>query len=104
MKRWIHLVIAGFLTAEVLQPAVTTCSAQVIAIGPNVQVSAQNSHRAHWEVRVAADPANAKRLLACPMVHSAELDSVHTIVYASSDGGQNWRATFESDRTPDMAD
>jgi hypothetical protein len=76
----------------------------VIHVGPNVQVSTKNSDRAHWEVRMAADPENAKRLLACSMVHSGQQNSIHTIVYASSDGGANWTPTLESDRTPIVAD
>lgn len=104
MKPWICLLIAGALMSAPRPSATKANSAQIIAVGPNVQVSSQNTDRAHWEVRVAADPVNVRRLLACSMIHSSEQDSIHTIVYASSDGGQSWKATLESDRTTDMGD
>ena len=75
-----------------------------IRVGQNVQVSAANSHRAHWEVRMAAKPDDEQQLLACSMVHSAKDNSVHTIVYTSSDGGKNWIATLESDQTKFIGD
>lgn len=75
-----------------------------IVVGPNVQVSAKNSGRAHWEIRIAADPANAQHLMACSFVHSSEQNSFHTIVYSSSDEGKTWAPTLESDRTKFLGD
>src|SRR5277367_5710297 len=67
-----------------------------ISVGRNVQVSAKNGDRAHWEVRIAADPADSQHLLACSYIHSGKQNAYHSIVYASSDGGKSWAPTLES--------
>src|SRR5260370_35724430 len=78
--------------------------AQEISIGPNVQVSAKNGSRAHWEVRISADPGNAQHLVACSMVHSGRENSIHSILYVSLDGRRSWTPTLESDRTKYVPD
>ena len=72
-----------------------------ISVESNVQVSIKNNDRAHYEVRITADPANPQRLVACTMVHSSKENNVHSIVYASSDGGKSWNPTLETDSEMD---
>jgi hypothetical protein len=75
-----------------------------IRVGPNVQVSAKHSDRAHWEIRMAADPENPGHLMACSFIHSGAQNSFHTVVYVSSDAGKSWTPTLESDRTGFVGD
>lgn len=70
---------------------------QKITAGSNVRISVANSDRAHWETRIAADPANAGNLLACSFIHSSRDNTFHTVVYRSEDGGKSWKPTLESD-------
>lgn len=79
-----------------------TCAAMArepgskITVGPNVRISSANSDRAHWETRIAADPAHNGDLLACSFIDSTKDDKFHTIVYRSDDGGRNWQPTLET--------
>lgn len=70
-----------------------------IVVGPNVQVSAANGSRDHYEVYVGADPENPKDLVGCSMIE-AKLPTTRitdSIVYSSFDGGASWTPTLESD-------
>lgn len=75
--------------------AINAVAQEEIEVGPNIWVSAQNRASAHFETRIAVDPANVQRLLACSMVFSAEKNAVYTIVYASRNGGASWTPTIE---------
>jgi hypothetical protein len=84
--------------------ALNTKCQEKITVGPNAHVSLRNSDRMHHEVRIAADPANAEHLLACSMIDSGEQNSVHSIVYASSNGGREWTPTLEDDQSDNVDD
>jgi hypothetical protein len=60
--------------------------AQRITVGRNVHVSAVRPDIKHNETTIAADPADAKRLLACTMLTGG------VAAYASFDGGLTWSA------------
>ncbi len=75
-----------------------------ITVGPNVQVSAKNAQHAHWEIRMGADPENASHLVACSFIHSSAQNTMHTVVYTSTDEGKSWIPTLESDRSAYVGD
>ncbi len=78
-----------------------------IVVAPAVNVSQANLSRPHWEVQIAADPTDTKRLIACSIMFGDDrIDDEQTyrrpypmniVVYTSLDGGQNWRPTYELD-------
>lgn len=97
MKQLILTCVLCVLAGPRLAFAQVSSSAPpMITVGPNVQVSAKNSGRAHWEVRMAADPDDAGHLLACSFIQSTKENTFHTVVYSSSDGGRTWMPTLES--------
>ena len=65
-------------------------SAAQISVGPNVQVSRDAGNVTHHEVLIAADPADAKRLIACSMMGPLPDGKRPAGVYASFDGGKTW--------------
>ena len=98
-KRELELRVRKSILAGVvalLAAPINAISQGTITVGPNVQVSAKNSDRAHWELRMAADPTNAQHLLACAIIISEEKNSFHTVAYASSNAGKDWTPTLES--------
>src|SRR6266568_3921203 len=82
-------------SAVTLLLGINATGQEKITVGANVQVSAKNSARAHFEAHLASDPANSQRLLACTKIHSSKDDSIHSIAYVSSDGGKSWTPTIE---------
>ncbi len=70
-----------------------------ITVGPNVQVSAANASRDHYEVYVGTDPGNPKDLIGCSMIEPKRPSTrlTDSIVYSSFDGGASWTPTLESD-------
>jgi RNA polymerase sigma factor (sigma-70 family) len=68
-----------------------------ISAGPNVQVSKANADVFHAEVVLAADPKNARRLVAASMYSPPPVDpsAPKIIVYTSSDGGKSWAPKLE---------
>lgn len=98
-SRWISpafclVMFIGF--AGVLHPGAPPQGGPRIVVGPNVQVSAKNGARAHWEVRMAADPNDANHLIACSFIQSTRQDTFHTVVYSSADAGRSWAPTLDS--------
>jgi hypothetical protein len=78
---------------------ITTPYAQnVVQVGPNVQVSKARADHAHYEIQFAADPNNARQLMACSILLQPEKDSRTTVVYMSSDAGNTWSKTLELER------
>jgi hypothetical protein len=79
-----------------------------ILVAPAVNVSQANSSRPHFEVQIAADPTNTKRLIACSMQLGADdMNDGETYlrphpnnvaVYASVDGGLSWQPTYTVDK------
>jgi hypothetical protein len=61
-----------------------------IEVGPNVHVSAGRATSPHQEVVIAADPNDARRLLACSMLDAGPDRSVRSAAYSSFDGGKTW--------------
>jgi hypothetical protein len=72
-----------------------------ITVGPNVQVSLARSNITHDEVLMAADPTDAKRLLACSMIGRSPGNELITGAYASYDGGQTWLPVVADERSFD---
>lgn len=85
-----------------------------ILVAPAVNVSEANPSRPHWEVQIAGDPTNAKRLIACSIVSgSDDLNAPQTyqapfpkniVVYRSQDGGQSWQTSYELKQYPFNSD
>ena len=65
-----------------------------IAVGPNVQASKSRSQVEHIEVTIAADPANANRLIACSMLTGG------VAAYVSFDAGATWSAPVTNTGAP----
>ncbi len=72
-------------------------SAAQITVGPNVQVSRDAGNVTHHEVLIAADPGDAKRLIACSMTGPLSDGTRPASVYASFDGGRNWTRVLTED-------
>jgi hypothetical protein len=68
-----------------------------IDVGPNVHVSKANAGIFHAEVVLAADPTDARRLVAASMYQPppVDLSAPKVVIYASSDGGRTWTPTLE---------
>jgi hypothetical protein len=69
--------------------------AQTIEAGRNVQVSRLHPADTHYELLVAADPANASRLIVGSFRYPAGTTRSGTVVYATRDGGKSWIPTLE---------
>ncbi|MBE3072502.1 MAG: exo-alpha-sialidase, partial [Acidobacteria bacterium] len=67
-------------------------------------MSTAHQRWAHYEIHLAADPADPTRLLGCSMVSSAEKNQTWTIVYGSTNGGQRWTPTLLDDSSPNSVD
>ena len=72
-------------------------SAAQISVGTNVQVSRDAANVTHHEVLMAADPADAKRLIACSMIGPLPNGKRPASVYASFDGGASWTRVLTED-------
>lgn len=84
------------VSASAKAPATARQTAQAgtrIVVGPNIRVSTAHGDWAHYEIVLAADPVDSKRLLGCSMVSTGERNQTWTIVYLSTDGGQSWTPT-----------
>jgi len=80
-----------------------------ILVEPAVNVSQANSSRPHFEVQIAADPTDAKRLIACSIALGDDHSYLRTwptsiVVYTSIDGGLSWQPTHEVDKHQHNAD
>jgi hypothetical protein len=95
-------VVAALVAAVTIAVAQGRPAAQsgAIAVGPNVQVSASHAAIMHSEGVIAADPRDARRLLACSLTRREDTTN-GVVAYVSHDGGDRWQRTFES--TPDDA-
>jgi hypothetical protein len=60
-----------------------------ITVGPNVQVSDARSDVTHNEVWLGADPTDARRLIACSIMHPSATTEM-TGAYISFDRGMTW--------------
>src|SRR5215211_2643825 len=97
MKRTLWIISFAF---ALIAPIGSRQSAAQITVGPNVQVSRDAGNVTHHEVLIAADPADAKRLIACSMMGPLPDGKRPAGVYASFDGGNNWsRVLTEKERT-----
>jgi hypothetical protein len=82
-----------FPVSLLLLTSATGAHAQ-ITVGTEVNVSRSRSSIPHAEMLAAADPANAKRLLACTMAFDPGKQARSTSVYSSFDGGKSWVETL----------
>lgn len=85
------------LVAQALAPA-------QILVGPNVQVSRAHPSDAHFEVYAAADPTNPSRMLAASFLYPRDASEGQTIVYASTDGGKDWKPVLEGKSLENTSD
>ena len=99
-----HMACSILATFIGLLLATNVMGQERITVGPNVQVSVQNGNRAHWELRIAVDSTKPQNLLACSIIISPTENSLHTVVYTSSDGGKDWTPTLESSGTAEDPD
>jgi hypothetical protein len=95
MIRKIFLAWATGLFLAALSPRAS--QGQQIKISHVVHVSTDNPLRDHGEVILAADPADARRLLACAMVQPVQpsMQAWRNIAYLSLDAGLHWSETLE---------
>src|SRR5580692_1071128 len=59
-------------------------------VGPNVQVSSALPNDPHFEMWLAADPANADRLMAGSMLWPNDWHTSEVVRYASLERGKTW--------------
>jgi hypothetical protein len=90
------------LTLEGPNNAATRPQPVRIAVEPPIQVSRANSSRPHFEVQIASDPSDAKRLVACSIMLSDDQNYLfsrpsHIVLYTSVDSGFSWIPTHELD-------
>src|SRR5262249_54298780 len=65
-----------------------------VRVGPNVHVSKDRVDVPHWEVILAADPADPTRLLAGSMLRY-DAGEDQCAVYISTDRGKTWKPVLE---------
>lgn len=65
----------------------------IATVGPNVQVSRAHPSDAHYEVLVAADPNDARRMIVGSFRYPPGGNA--TVVYATRDGGATWQPTLD---------
>ena len=94
MKRILWIVTCGIVM--ICNPDSRESAAQ-ISVARNVQVSRDAGNVTHHEVLIAADPTDAKRLIACSMVGPLADGKRPASVYASFDGGQSWTRVLTED-------
>lgn len=86
--------MAAFLVLAAAAALPTGAAAGQIEVGPNVQVSAPRAGEPHYEIHLAADPADPESLLGASMVWDAAKGTYGVVAYASRDGGTTWKETF----------
>jgi hypothetical protein len=97
MKRaWSVAILA--LTAGASLPA------QTIEAGRNVQVSRLHPADTHYELLIAADPADASRMIVGSFRYPAGTMRSGTVVYATRDGGKSWTPTLEGNALEHTSD
>jgi hypothetical protein len=103
MKRILEVAFSCVVMTVLLA---NTAPAQqsLISIGPNVRVSAANGDRSHTEMNIAADPSDAKHLVACSIVGFPRPYKRTTVLYTSFDGGKTWKPTLDTSEFPDSSD
>lgn len=91
-----HLLLASLLVAVASTSVVSWAAGRPadIRVGPNVQVSANRADVPHWEVILAADPTEPKRLLAGAMLRYGTGED-QCVAYLSADGGKTWKTVLE---------
>jgi hypothetical protein len=83
------LAAVGVAGATALQPNANRPA--WISVGPNIRVSGESADWEHSEYMADADPARPGGLLVCSMMHSPSRNQLASVVYASTDGGLQWR-------------
>jgi hypothetical protein len=93
---------AGPTWHEHIEQTKTRTEQARITIAPLINVSQANLLRPHWEVQIAADPTDARRLVVCSKLLGDDKTYLRSwpdnvVIYASADGGLSWQPSFESD-------
>jgi hypothetical protein len=88
----------------------TTATVQSrILVDAPVTVSRANHARPHWEVQIAADPTDTRRLIACSIIGADNMNAALTylsprpmniVIYSSADSGRTWQPSYELDKHP----
>jgi hypothetical protein len=98
----------GWNTRQGSDGMMTRAEGSRIVVAPPVSVSQANLSRPHWEVQIAVDPTNTKRLVACSIMGSEDINAPTTylsprpmniVAYSSVDGGETWRTSYELDKS-----
>jgi hypothetical protein len=79
---------------SVVVAAVFFCGQAKLELGPNVHVSKARASFIHFEVVVAADPTDPKRLLAGAITNGAEGSGMEIVAFRSFDGGATWEPSL----------
>jgi hypothetical protein len=89
----IATVLALVAGASAAGSSIATHRNARIVVGRNVRVSRAYSTWMHSEMRVAADPRDARKLVACSIMGSSQQRSIkdeRDILYSSNDAGRTW--------------
>lgn len=94
---------AGYIISLAL-PLPRLLGAQTtVRVGHNVQVSRALARIPHFEMQLAADPADADRLMACSMLDPDDKDESEVVTYVSHDRGRSWAPTLRVGREGEFA-
>ena len=83
-----------------------------ISVGPNIQVSADDSQTPHWEVMACVDPQDSRRMVLGSMSFSpgnvfrddVGLRIPTTRIYTSTDAGRSWKLTLRTNDAGSLMD
>lgn len=92
-------IAAGFLVLASAVALPAGAAAQQIEVGPNVHVSGARAGEAHYEIHLAADPADPASLLGASMVWDSAAGRFGVVAYASRDGGLSWTESLDFFKT-----
>lgn len=71
-------------------------SAEIMHAGPSVHVSEALPSDPHGEVEIAANPQDAKELVACSMVFPNDSPTTDVVTYVTFDGGKTWKLALRT--------
>jgi len=71
-------------------------SSDLVRVGPSVHVSSDLPADPHYEMEIAANPANSSQLLVCSMLLARNSIDGEVVTYVSFDRGKTWKLTLRT--------
>src|SRR5260370_25424635 len=95
---WMVLLVFILFSRVPLAAQNPKVSSNTVRVGPSVNVSSDLPAEPHYEMEIAANPADGKQLMACSMLFPNSLPSLDVVTYLSFDGGKTWKLTLRTKR------